>query len=146
MSWPRIPSQILKGVDPLDDHFGDIDEPGDADYFNYQQGDDFRCRAPYARTAIALNGPVAGSLLASKEFGWILLVTEVSFPAGELEFRERGSWRNRRCASISACFAQARREIVGSLGCLGAQPDYVLEGPRGRGDLVPAFRCGLAAG
>lgn len=111
-SYPKADSV---GAELLEEHFGEIDEPSDEKYFNYTQHDDFCFRAKYARSAIALNAPIPGGVVAAKEFGWVLLVTEVSFDSGEYEIWEHGSWHNRRYRSFAEYFLRARQSIVESI-------------------------------
>ncbi len=107
------------GAELLEWYFEEVDSPSDSEYFSYDDpGTNDEIRAEYARSAVALNGAVPESHVASKEFGWILLVREVRFDDGEYEIWEHGSWHNRRYRTFGAYFESARQAIVESLDLL----------------------------
>ena len=115
----QYPEADPLGAELLEEYFDEVNGPSDSEYFTYEDpGTSYEIRAEYARSAIALNGAVPESHVASKEFGWILLVREVRFDDGEYEIWEHGSWHNRRYKSFGAYFESARTAVVESLDLL----------------------------
>jgi hypothetical protein len=88
----------------------------DDEYFNYGKAQDsFAIRPRYAASALTITGPVPGGHLQSKEFGWGLLVREVTFDGGEHEVWEYDAWGSRRYRSFFEYFSALRVSIVESL-------------------------------
>ena len=115
------PQANPSGYEALLEYREDVPSPPNDEYFVYgTEQDGFCIRPEYAASALALNGPAPGSFVASKEFGWVLLVREVSFPGGEHEIWEHDSWSNRRFTSFADYFASARVAIIESLRSVGA--------------------------
>ena len=101
-----------------EDFEDDLTEPEDEEYFDYSQRGASAFRPRYARSSLALNGPLISGAGVGQAFGWALLVTEVRFDDGEHEIWQQGFEFHNRYPSFAGYFNEIRSSIVDSVGYL----------------------------